>query len=134
MQDLELAWQTYEFHCKSAINKGLDLTRFVASYNKLLDKDTSNFSESKKRDFRFDMVNCLNKVIENTLMVVNDYKKQNASIQDLIEIYKYHTLHGVPIPEERAISIRYLFELINANVDLIKHLETQKQELRTLLP
>ena len=134
MQDLELAWQTYEFHCKSAINKGLDLTRFVASYNKLLDKDTSNFAESKKRDFRFDMVNCLNKVIENTLMVVNDYKKQNASIQDLIEIYKYHTLHGVPIPEERAISIRYLFELINANVDLIKHLETQKQELRTLLP
>ena len=134
MQDLELAWETYEFHCASAINKGLDLAKFIASYNKLLEKDTSNLSKSEKRDFRFEMVNCLNKVIENTLIVVNDYKKQNASIQDLIEIYKYHTLHGVPIPEERAISIRYLFGLINANVDLIKHLETQKQELRTLLP
>ena len=134
MKDLELAWQTYEFHCKSAINKGLDLAQSIASYNKLLDKDTSNLSKSEKIDFRFDMVNSLNKVIENSLVVVNDYKKQNASIKDLIEIYKYHTLHGVPIPEERAISIRYLFELINANTDLIKHLETQKQELRSLLP
>mgnify|MGYP003137271048 CR=1 FL=1 len=134
MQDLELAWETYEFHCASAINKGLDLAKFITTYNKLLDKDTSKFSKSEKRDFRFKIVNCLNKVIETTLVVVNDYKKQNASLNDLIEIYKYHSLHGVAVPVEREIPIRYLAELINNNATLIEHLEAQKKELRNLLP
>ena len=78
------------------------------------------------------MVNCLNKIIEHTLVVVNDYKKQNASLNDLIEIYKYHSLHGVAVPIEREVPIRYLAELINNNATLIEHLK--QKELRNLLP
>ena len=134
MEDLELAWKTYEFHCASTTNKGLDLAKFVTFYNELLEEDISTLSNSEKRDFRFKMVNCLNKIIKHTLVLINDYKKQNASLNDLIEIYKYHSLHGVSVPIEREVPIRYLAELINSNASLIEHLEEQSKEFRNLLP
>ena len=51
MQDLELVWETYEFHCASAINKGLDLAKFITFYNELLEEDTSTLSKSEKKRF-----------------------------------------------------------------------------------
>lgn len=125
MQDLELTWQTLEFHIASVINKEIDLLQVVEKINKTLDAENTALTETKR-------VKYLKNISELTSIIINDYKKQNLILNELVDIYKYHSLHGVAIPPEREVPIRYLFELKNTNATLIENILKQKEEINNL--
>jgi hypothetical protein len=133
MQDIELAWETFEFHVASVINTELELTSHIDKLNKSFDEDDSSLTQedlNKLQDQRFDIIN---NIIECTDYAINDYIKQNTSLDYIIEIHKNYSLHGVAIPVEREVPMQYLFELKNQNATLLEELKVQKEKFKTLL-
>ena len=112
MKDLDLAWDTYEFHASTTANNESDFLKYVG--------EEAN-------------ANNLNKLIACSALLINGYTKQNIALKDLIGIHKYHSLNGVPIPIEREVSISTLNELINTNSTLIECLKLQNEEFKSLL-
>tara|TARA_A100001015_G_C14357888_1_gene469325 strand:+ start:114 stop:473 length:360 start_codon:yes stop_codon:yes gene_type:complete len=119
MEDLELSWQTFEFHTASAINLELSLNKYSELY------------VVKKKDGQ-KVNNLLDKIIKFCDLLINDYKKQNICLSELVEIYKYYSLHGFTVPVEREISLKYLHELKNTNATLIEELERKKRTFKLL--
>ena len=124
MQDLELTWETLEFHFNSALEMDIGLANRIKVFS---DKLRDSTSPSEKE------INTLGNILYSVDTLNNIYKKQNASLSELIGIYKYHLLHGIPIPIEREVSISYLIELKDTNTALIKQFEVQKEDLKNLL-
>jgi len=120
MEDLELSWQTFEFHTASSMNLELSLAKYSELY---VTKKKEGVSSTDK---------LLNKIIECCDLLINDYKKQNICLSELVEIYKYYSLHGFTVPVEREIPIRYLNELKNTNATLVEQLERKKRTFKLL--
>lgn len=91
MHNLELVWETFEFHVASSINNELLFSKYPTKA-------------------------CIKKLI-------NDYQKQNNTLDELINIHKEYSLHGIPIPKEREVPLMYLNELKNTNATLIAQLQ-----------
>jgi hypothetical protein len=133
MQDIELAWETFEFHIASVINTELKLTSCIDKLNKSFDEDDLTLTQedlNKLQDQRF---NIINNIIECADYAINDYIKQNTSLDYIIEIHKNYSLNGVAIPVEREVPMQYLFELKNQNATLLEELKVQKEKFKTLL-
>ena len=105
MYDLELVWKTFEFHISSSINNELLFSKY----------------ESKVRNKAFDKA-LAPKIKSCIKRLINDYQKQNNTLDELIKIHKEYSLHGIPIPKEREVPLMYLNELKNTNATLIEQL------------
>jgi len=133
MQDLELSWQTFEFHVSSVINSELKLTRYIDELNKSFDEESSILNKEEANKLKKQRVFIINKIIECASFAMNDYIKQNTSLDDIIKIHKHRSLHGIPIPIEREVPIQYLYELKNENATLVEELGVQNKKFKTLL-
>ena len=133
MQDLELAWDTFEFHNTSTINEEVELTNRLFDLNNSLDKEDSILTQEGYEKLTIQRNNIVNKIIKSSDVLINTYVKQNASLEDLITIYRYHSLHGVALPPEREVPTRYLLELKNANATLIEQIRVQREKYKSLL-
>jgi len=123
MEDLELSWQTFEFHTASCMN----LEFLLSKYSKIFIDKKKDSAIEQEYEFIY-----LNKVIKYCNLLSNEYKKQNLSLKDIIKIHKHHSLHGVVVPPEREVSIKYLHDLINTNATLIEQLERKKRTFKLL--
>ena len=133
MQDLELAWETFEFHNTSTINEEVELTNYLFDLNNILDKDDLISTQEDYKKLTIQRNKNLLKIIKSSDILINTYVKQNASLEDLIIIYRDHSLHGVPIPPEREVSTKYLLELKNTNATLIEQIKVQREKYKSLL-
>lgn len=133
MQDLELAWETFEFHSASTISEEIKLTNHLTDLNKSLDKKELASTQEGYDKLIKRTNNILKKIIESSNIIVNTYIKQNSSLEDLIIIYRDYSLHGVPIPLEREVPSRYLLELKNTNATLIEEIKVQTEKYKRLL-
>lgn len=133
MQDLELAWETFEFHNTSIINEEVELTNYLFDLNNSLDKEDLISTQEGYKKLTRQRNNIVNKIIKSSNILINTYVKQNASLEDLIIIYRDHSLHGVPIPPEREVPTRYLLELKNTNATLIEQIKVQREKYKSLL-
>ena len=133
MQDLELAWETFEFHNTSTINEEVELTNYLFDLNNSLDKEDLISTQEGYKKLTRQRNNIVNKIIKSSNILINTYVKQNASLEDLIIIYRDHSLHGVPIPPEREVPTRYLLELKNTNATLIEQIKVQREKYKSLL-
>lgn len=133
MQDLELAWETFDFHNTSTIIEEVELTNHLFDLNNSLDKEDSISTQESYKKLTKQRNNIVNKIIKSSNILINTYVKQNASLEDLIIIYRDHSLHGVPIPPEREVPTRYLLELKNTNATLIEQIKVQREKYKSLL-
>ena len=133
MLGFELAWETFEFHSASTISEEIKLTNYLTDLNKSLDKKELVSTQEGYDKLIKRTNNILKKIIESSNIVVNTYIKQNSSLEDLIIIYRDHSLHGVPIPPEREVPTRYLLELKNTNATLIEEIKVQTEKYKGLL-
>ena len=126
MEDLELTWRTFEFHIASSMNLELSLNKYSTLYVKKKKEGVMEHWNRKRLN------NLLDSIILNCNLLINDYRKQNKCLDELIGIYKYYSLHGVAIPVEREVSVKYLHELKNTNATLIEQLERKKRTFKLL--
>ena len=133
MRDLELAWDTFEFHNTSTINEEVELTNHLFDFNNFLDKGELISTQEGYKKLTMQRNNIVNKIITSSNVLINTYVKQNTSLEDLIIIYRYHSLHGVALPPEREVPTRYLLELKNTNATLIEEIKVQREKYKSLL-
>jgi len=121
MDDLELAWQTYEFHS----SKIYDLEQLHLSNLKkikIFKQKRIAPTESEKEK----MVRAITRCCDNLIV---HYKKQINSIKDLIKIYKSNG-------DELELSITdvdFLNELIDVTATLMEEMNKYKLEIKDLL-
>ena len=132
MDVLGLAWETFDFHVACAINKELDLVKYIENFKNNLEK-IPNASQDQKRILVVRNIRLYKKLSNCTDLLVNDYKKQNASLIELVDLNKHFSLNGISIPIERQVPIMYLHELKNTNITLIEQLKMQIKEFKSLL-
>lgn len=132
---LELAWETFDFHVASCINKELDLVKYTDTIKDNLKKISTGTTQDWKRRLSVKNMGLYRKLSTCTNLLVNDYKKQNITLDELMELIRYHKKYSIShlIPSERQVHLRYLHELKNTNSTLIEHLILQKNEIKSLL-
>tara|TARA_Y100000361_G_scaffold154176_1_gene178575 strand:- start:731 stop:1135 length:405 start_codon:yes stop_codon:yes gene_type:complete len=133
MNKLELAWETFEFHLASSADNESKLHENINVFMDSLAGEPSDPIEESERKIRIKNVNNLNKLISCSNELINDYKKQNASLKDLTSLYKSYAEKGTPIPDGREVSIMTLNELRNTNATMIEQLNIQRDEFKSLL-
>ena len=108
MDNLELAWQTYDFHTEMATEFEDKHTNLIERYRNFIIKNL-NPSQSQKKW----LLNRLNKSFNR---ILNTYVKQMDAITDLIDLYN----SGIEIPEERKVENQSLYSLLNVTATLSK--------------
>ena len=121
MDQLELAWQTYEFHAKE-----------LAKYEELQISNMKKFkifknkkvppTEAQKARLSKVMLRCCDNLIVH-------YKKQIDSIKELTGIYSSEE----EIPESRETDIQFLNELIIITATLMEEMNLYKSEINEFL-
>jgi len=121
MDQLELAWETYEFH-------SIELTKYeelhLSNMKKLKIFKNKKVppTEAQKARLSKVMLRCCDNLIVH-------YKKQINSIKDLINIYR----SDVKIPESRETDIQFLNELIMVTATLMEEMNLYKSEINEFL-
>ena len=133
MDVLGLAWETFDFHVASAINKELELIKYADNFKDNINKMSQIITQDGKRRLSIKNVYLYKKLSSCTDLLVNDYKKQNASLGELVGLNKHFSLNGIPIPIERQVPVMYLHELKNTNITLIEQLKLHKDEFKYVL-
>ncbi|MAV65079.1 MAG: hypothetical protein CMG00_07815 [Candidatus Marinimicrobia bacterium] len=133
MEDLELAWQTFDFHITSSINKELELVKYVEKFKGNVAKISDGVTKDSERRLVVRNISLFKKLSNCTDLLINDYRKQNMILQELIDLNKHCSANGIPIPPEREVPIMYLNELKNTNATLIQQLKVQIEEFKSLL-
>lgn len=126
MKDLELIWESYEFHTSQILELENDLILKTIEAQKILKKGLEE--EVNSTDFRFEKVNILNKIIDLSNKLDISYKKQCNLLDEIIEAHNYRSLNGIPIPAEREVSISLLEKLKSETKILISETKNQKDE------
>jgi len=121
MDELELAWQTYDFHTSMIYDLEQDHQELISRLNKLF---SINLDPSKTK--KLFLKKKINKSFNHLLLM---YKKQIDAISDLIKIYKSDML----IPKEREMNVRYLFDLKNVTATMIEEFKVHRKEINELL-
>ena len=126
MDDLELAWETYDFH--SAMLKNFELKHeFAMEYYEDFIEKNLNPSQTKKTYVR----NKLNKSFASLSSV---YVKVLSAIDDLIKIYEDYKLNHIPLPEHRQIDDpRLFFNLKNITATLMEEMKVSRREINGVL-
>jgi hypothetical protein len=115
MKDFNLAWETFVFHTKQVEVLESD---FFLEFKKVKAQ-----KRSKRRwGRRFP-------IIEMADRLINSYVKLHNAIDELIEFNRYHSLHGVPLPEGKDTSLHSLFGLKNSSHTLINVARKRRGEI-----
>ncbi len=121
MDDLELAWQTYEFHAKE-LAKYEELHLSNMKKLKIFKNKKAPSTEAQKARLSKVMFRCCDNLIVH-------YKKQIDSIKDLIEIYNSEK----SISESMETDIQFLNELIMITATLMEEINKYKSEIKEFL-
>ena len=121
MDDLELAWQTYEFHGEE-IHKFEELHLSNLKKFKIFKNKKVPPTEAQKARLSKVMLRCCDNLITN-------YKKQIDSIKHLIKIYESDT----EMPESRETDVQFLNELIIITTTLMEEMNLYKSEINEFL-
>jgi hypothetical protein len=121
MDDLELAWQTYEFHGEE-IHKFEELHLSNLKKLKIFKQKKVAPTEAQKERLSKLMLRCCDNLITN-------YKKQIDSIKHLIKIYE----SDIEISESRETDIQFLNELIMITATLMEEMNKYKSEIKEFL-
>lgn len=121
MDDLELAWQTYEFHG----SKIYDLEQLhLSNLKKLKIFKTKRIAPTESEKEK--MARVMNRCCDNLIV---HYNKQINSIKDLIQLYSSNS----ESIEFKDINVDFLNELINVTATLMEEMRTYKSEIKDLL-
>lgn len=121
MNQLELAWQTYDFHTFTLYDLEESHQSTIKSYKRFLGKD-SNPSEIKKKYMR-------NKLNKSFSIMLTTYNKQLKAIDDLTQLYK----SDIDIPIEREFDLRLFAELKDITIAIVKEIEGFRAEVNEFL-
>ena len=121
MDNLELAWQTYEFHTEMAVEFEDKHTDLIERYRNFVSKNL-NPSQSQKKW----LLNRLNKSFNR---ILNTYVKQMDAVNDLIDLYN----SDIEIPEERKLDKRSLYSLLNVTATLFEEMKIYRREINEVL-
>ena len=121
MDNLELAWQTYEFHTEMAVEFEDKHTDLIARYRNFVSKNL-NPSQSQKKW----LLNRLNKSFNRLL---STYVKQMDAVNDLINLYN----SDIEIPEERKLDKQSLYSLLNITATLSEEIKIYRKEINEVL-
>jgi len=121
MDNLELAWQTYEFHTEMAVEFEDKHTDLIARYRNFVSKNL-NPSQSQKKW----LLNRLNKSFNRLL---STYVKQMDAVNDLIDLYN----SDIEIPEERKLDKQSLYSLLNVTATLSEEMKIYRKEINEVL-
>lgn len=121
MDNLELAWQTYDFHTEMATEFEDKHTNLIERYRNFIIKNL-NPSQSQKKW----LLNRLNKSFNR---ILNTYVKQMDAITDLIDLYN----SGIEIPEERKVENQSFYSLLNVTATLSKEMKIHRKEINEIL-
>lgn len=121
MDDLELAWQTYDFHTNSLYELEEKHRSVIEYYRKFVAKNL-NPSQTKKTYVR-------NKVNKSFNMIINAYNKQLTAIDDLIVLHN----SGVDIPAERDTDPQLLYQLKNITATLVEEVKIVRRDINEVL-
>lgn len=121
MDDLELAWQTYDFHTNSLYELEEKHRSVIEYYRKFVAKNL-NPSQTKKTYVR-------NKVNKSFNMIINAYNKQLTAIDDLIVLHN----SGVDIPAERDTDPQLLYQLKNITATLVEEVKIARRDINEVL-
>ena len=114
MDDLELAWQTFEFHSERIADLEFNYAELLKRKKILLNKQVPA-TKWEKLDLKNEMIACCNKLI-------NAYNKHIDSIDDLICLH--NEVETVPI--ERETDIKLFNELKNVSATLCEEMKVYK--------
>jgi len=125
INELELTWQTFEFH-SAQIHKleGKHLVR-IEKVNKLLNK--KEFISKPVKMF------IKTEVLAKCRELQTSYQKHIQCLDDLINLYKYHELNGKVIPVERETDVRLFAELKEVSSALSIELSAYQLKISRLL-
>jgi|TARA_Y100000289_G_scaffold62654_1_gene72174 hypothetical protein len=121
MDELELAWETYDFHTLILYELEEDHRSVIEDYRRFREKHL-NPSQLKKTYMR----KKLNKSF-NTM--INAYSKQITAIDDLISLHE----SGIEISIHRDVSPQLLRELKNTTSTLIEEVKIVRKEINEIL-
>ena len=121
MDNLELAWRTYEFHTEMAVEFEDKHTDLIARYRNFVSKNL-NPSQSQKKW----LLNRLNKSFNR---ILNTYVKQMDAVNDLIDLYN----SDIEIPEERKLDKQSLYSLLNVTATLSEEMKIYRKEINEVL-
>lgn len=125
MDNLELSWQTFEFHSANIMELEEEYEQALKKANILLNKRVA-LTKWEKLDVKNKMIALCNKLISS-------YSKHIACINDLIALHKYNQLNGIAIPEERNTDIELFNELKNVSATLAEEMKVYKNNLSDIL-
>lgn len=125
MDNLELTWQTFEFHSGNIMELEEEYEQILKKTNTLLRKQVPA-TKWEKSDMK-------NKIIALCNKLISSYSKHIACINDLIALYKYNLLNGIVIPEERNTDIELFNELKDVSATLAEEMKVYKSDLSDLL-
>jgi len=121
MNELELAWETYDFYT-SEITKCEQLhTNTIKTLKRFVSENTSPTNYQRKR-VRY---KCSQSCYHLCLL----YRKQIDALSHLIKLHNTY----IDIPPERDVDIEYLITLKNTTTTLISQIQQYKQQIEEML-
>ena len=130
MEDFNLTWETFKFHTEQI--KVLE-SEFLSEFKKVAELlDMKEKGLAKINFYGITPPNDLFRIkstIEVADRLINSYAKQHDAIDELIEFNRYHSLHGIPLPEGKDASLHSLFGLKNSSQTLINVARKRKNEI-----
>lgn len=121
MDNLELAWETFEFHYSSISELEEEHIKNLKKVKILINKQVPA-TKWEKLKLRNKMIACCNKLI-------NGYSKHIDSINELIRLHNEVDV----IPIERETDIQLFNELKNTSATLSEEIKTYKNKLSDIL-
>jgi hypothetical protein len=121
MDNLELAWQTFEFHSSTIA----DLEEQHLSNLKKLKIFTNKQVPATKRE----KLNLRNKITACCNKLINSYSKHIACLNELIILHD--TVHSIPV--ERETDIQLFNDLKSVSATLLEEMKRYKEEVSDIL-
>ena len=121
MDNLELAWQTYDFHTEMAVEFEDKHTNLIERYSNFIIENL-NPSQSQKKW----LLKRLNKSFNR---ILNTYVKQMDAVNDLIQLYN----SDIDIPQERELDKQSLYNLLNITATLSEEMKIHRKEINEVL-
>ena len=121
MDNLELAWQTFEFHSSAIADLELEHTLNLKNLKILVSKQVPA-TKWEKLDLSNKIIACCNKLI-------NSYAKHIDSIDQLIHLH--NEVEDIPI--ERETDIQLFNELKSVSATLLEETKRHKEEIPNIL-
>jgi len=121
MDNLELAWQTFEFH-SLAIAELEEQHLSNLKKLKILTNKQVPATKIEKLNLRDKITACCNKLI-------NSYSKHIACLNELIILHD--TVHNIPV--ERETDVQLFNELKSVSATLLEEMKRHKEEIPDIL-